>query len=332
MKATIVVGGQAGDEGKGKCLAYLTLKDNPDVVARSGGPNCGHTVFYHGKKYALSMIPSGLIHDKCRLLLGAGALVDPDKLLNEIEKYGVNPKRVGVDRKATVITQAHIDEDSVSENSKKIGTTKTGCGPAQLSRAGRTAILASQEPRLEPFLVDVSKELHRAKTVLVEGAQGFVLSNLHGDFPYVTSKDTTASGIASEVGIGPLDVSSVVMVIKSYTTRVGNGPLKGEMSREEAEKKGFQEFGTVTGRPRRSSEVLDFEGLSYAAMINSATTIALTKLDTRFPEAAGITDFVRLPSAARRFIDEIEDALDLPVDLIGVGQETMQIIDRRWDH
>ena len=73
------------------------------------------------------------------------------------------------------------------------------------------------------------------------------ISLYHGEYPYVTSKDVTASAACSDVGIGPKNVDEVIVVFKSYVTRVGAGPLENEISEEEINKKGWSEFGTVTG-------------------------------------------------------------------------------------
>ena len=86
MPCVIVCGGQWGDEGKGKVVAYLTLKDNAAIACRAGtGPNAGHTVTYKGKKLGLSQVPSGHVNENSLLRLGAGFLVDPSKFLKEVE-------------------------------------------------------------------------------------------------------------------------------------------------------------------------------------------------------------------------------------------------------
>jgi len=328
---TIVVGSLYGDCGKGKIVAYLALKDNPCVVARAGGPNCGHTVDYRNKKYALSMIPSGLVNPNTRLLLGAGALIDPSKFLSELETYDVDPDRVGIDMRAAIISMEHINEDSTSELSRKIGTTKCGVGPAQASRACRKIKLALSEEMLQPFLTDVPAECQKAESVLIEGSQGFYLSNLYtDDWPNATSKDTTASSICADVGVGPKSVKDVIFVIKSYTTRVGSGNLAFEMPFEEAQTKGFAEWGVVSGRKRRISEYLDFDKLRYSAMVNSASQIALTKIDIKFDGNSGLVSYEELTSKAKKFIETIENELNLPVTLIGTGSANEHIVDRRF--
>lgn len=325
---TIVVGGQYGDEGKGKIVSYLALKDNPKIVARGGvGPNAGHQVLWNEKIYSLRMIPSGFVNKNCRLLIGAGVLINPNIFLDEV-KLTETENRVGIDFRATVILPHHLENEN-DELSKKIGTTRSGCGPAMVERVRRSAKTVQEIDILKPFLTDVAKEVNKEKDVLVEGTQGFMLSVLYGTYPFVTSKDTSASTIAADVGLGPKKIDEVIMIIKSYTTRVGNGPLKNEISIEEAKKLGYQEYGTVTGRARRTSKDLHYDDLRNAVMINSATQIALTKIDVRFPANKGIKKYHQLTDEAKKFIEEVENKLEVPVTLIGTGPNVDDIIDLR---
>jgi adenylosuccinate synthase len=326
---TIVVGGQYGDEGKGKIISYLALHDKPDVVARGGGgPNAGHSVEYDGKKYKIRLTPSGFINKEAKLLIGAGVFIDPDVFLQEVKDFELED-RCKLDRRATLLEPKYKEEDAASENSKKIGTTKSGMGPTAAARAKRVARFVEEDERLKPYCVDGIELVNSAKNVLIEGSQGFMLSNLYGTYPYCTSKDVSAGSVALEVGVGPLKVKNVIMVIKAYTTRVGNGPLQGEVSVEEAQKVGMQEYGTVTGRPRRTNPNLNWDELRLAAKVNSTNCIALTKLDIRFPEAKGKTDYAQLSDEAKAFVKKIEDELGAPVGLIGTGPGAKEIIDRR---
>ncbi|HLC68951.1 MAG TPA: adenylosuccinate synthetase [Candidatus Bilamarchaeaceae archaeon] len=328
MTRTIIVGGQFGDEGKGKIISHLALNDKPDIVARGGvGPNAGHEVHYKGKRYPLRLIPCGFVYEKARLLIGAGVVVDPNVLLKEIDLTG-SKKRMGVDFRATWLTNEHLERDK-TETAEKIGSTKTGCGPAVMDRVRRVAKTAQDCPELKPFLTDVPKELHAAKNVLIEGSQGFMLSVLYGTYPYSTSKDVGASSIAADVGLGPKDIDEVILAMKSYTTRVGGGPFQHEIAREEAERLGMQEYGTVTGRPRRISKELHWDDLKLAVQINSATQLAVTKLDIRFPGNAGKKKFADLTKEAQHFVQEIEKKLGVDVTLIGTGPDALDIIDRR---
>ena len=260
--------------------------------------------------------------------VGAGVYVNPEVFLKEVEM--INGKgRCGVDKRAGVILQEHIDRDSKSETSAKIGTTKTGCGPAVSDRVNRVAKRACDIPELKPYLTDVVKEVNEAKNVLVEGTQAFMLSNIYGTYPFVTSKDISASSIAADVGLGPTKIDEVIMVIKSYTTRVGAGPLKNEITIEEAEKLKMQEYGTVSGRPRRTSPELHFDELRTAAMVNGATQIAITKIDIKCPGNQGVTKYEELTDEAKALVERVEKELGVPVTLIGTGPGSEEIIDRR---
>ena len=326
---TIVVGGQYGDEGKGKIISYMSITDNPQVIARGGvGPNAGHEVNYKGKRYPMRMLSCGFVNEKARVLIGAGVFVNPEVFLKEVELVN-GQKRCGIDFRCGLITKEHIERDSSSENSKKIGSTKTGCGPAVSDRVNRVGKTVMDAPELKPYITDVVKEVNEAKNVIVEGTQGFMLSNYYGTYPFVTSKDVSASSVAADVGLGPTQIDEVVMVIKSYTTRVGSGPLKNELSIEEATKKSMQEYGTVTGRARRSSPELHYDDLRLAARINGATQIAITKIDVKFPGNDRIKEYSKLTSDAKKFIEEVEKELKLPVTLIGTGPDVEDTIDRR---
>ncbi|ASJ07351.1 adenylosuccinate synthetase [Thermococcus pacificus] len=336
MPSYIVVGGQWGDEGKGSVIAYLALKDKPDVIARGGvGTNAGHSVFIDGRKYAVRQLPTGFMQTKARLLVGAGVLVDPEVFFHELEhlqEFKV-AERVGIDYRCAIIEEKHKQLDRTNGHlHEKIGTTGSGCGPANADRVMRRAKLAKDIPELEPYLTDVAAEVNDAldegKLVLVEGTQGFGLSLYYGTYPYVTSKDTTASAIASDVGIGPTRVDDVIVVFKSFPTRVGAGPFPTEMSEEEAERMGLIEYGTVTGRRRRVGW-FDFEFARYSARINGATMLALTMLDKYDKGAFGVTDYDKLPKKAKEFVEEIEERTGVPVALIKTGPELEHIIDRR---
>jgi adenylosuccinate synthase len=329
----VVAGGQWGDEGKGKIIAYLALHDKPKIVARAGvGPNAGHTVFYNGKKFGLRQVPCGFVYEKARLLIGPGVLVNPTVLIEEIGVTGVED-RIGVDQRCTVIEPQHIEQDKTSDHLKdKIGTTGTGCGPANVARVNRTAKLAGEVPALKRFLADVPKEvndsINRGNLVLIEGSQGFALSLIHGTYPYVTSKDTTASTLAADVGVGPTKVDHVMLVFKAYVSRVGAGPFPTEISQEKAEEMGIVEFGTVTGRRRRIG-TFDFDLAKRSAMINGATQLTITCLDRLFKGASGVKKWKELPDEAKKFVKKIEEEVGVPVTIISTGSELHDVIDMR---
>ncbi|RJS79169.1 adenylosuccinate synthetase [Candidatus Bathyarchaeota archaeon] len=331
MPCTVITGAFWGDEGKGKIISYLALKDKPDICVRTGSVNAAHTVWYKGKRYALHMVPSTFIYEKCRLLIGAGANVHVQKFLEEVELTNVKD-RIGVDRQASIIEEKHSIQDKTSAHLRGLGTTGWGVGPAIEERVRRTAKLAKDIPELQPYLTDVAGEVNEAlengKKIVLEGTQGFMLSLFHGTYPYVTGRDTSASAICSEAGVGPTKVDDVLIVFKAFITRVGAGPLPGEISKEEAIKRGWFEKAAGTGRDRRSAP-FNFELAKKAVKVNGATQAAVTKLDILYPKCKGVRNYDELPEDAKKFINEIEKQTGIPVVLIGTGPDASDIIDRR---
>ena len=332
MPSIVLVGGFFGDEGKGKIVSYLSKNDNPSIVVRGGaGPNAGHTIKDGNTTYKVRMLPSGFLNKNAKVMIGPGVVVNPEIFFKEIEEYDVSG-RAFLDKHCGIIEQNHLEEDSKGRLKEKIGSTGSGTGPANAERAMRTLKMAKDVESLSSYVVDVPNEVNSAlkdkKNVLIEGTQGTHLSLWHGTYPFVTSKDVTASGICADVGLGPKSVDEVMVVFKAYLTRVGTGPMANELSAEETEKKGWAEFGTVTGRPRRAAE-FDFDLAQRAVMLNSATQLAITKLDVRFPECAGVKSFNDLTSEAKSFIKNIEEKLQVPVTLIGTGPLVDDTVDVR---
>lgn len=336
MTCNILVGGGWGDEGKGKCITYLCYYDKPDIIARAGvGPNAGHSVEFHGDKYGLRMIPSGFVHKDARLLIGAGVLVDPEVFhyeLDYLNKYEVK-NRTFADYRCSIIEEKHKRQDQSSSHlAQKIGSTGTGCGPANSDRVMRVAKQAGEIESMKGYTTDVPLEVNNAldeeRDVFIEGSQGFGLSLYYGTYPYVTSKDTTASTAAADIGVGPTRIDEVIVVFKSYITRVGEGPFPSEVSQEEAERMCIEEYGTVTGRRRRVG-LFDMDLARESCMINGATQIALTCVDRLYPQCERVKEYSKLSQEVKRFINEIEGETGVPVTIISTGPDLEDTIDLR---
>ncbi|UCD45645.1 MAG: adenylosuccinate synthetase [Candidatus Bathyarchaeota archaeon] len=332
MSCTVVVDGFFGDGGKGKIVSYLVVADDVSVCARGGvGPNAGHTVVDNGVTFKLRMVPCGFVNHDTRLLIGPGVVVNPEVVLKEVEELGIG-ERFGLDPQCAIIEPKHIEADRKGHLKEKIGTTGTGTGPCNSDRALRVVKVAREIPELKEYIADVPAELNDAldagENVLIEGTQGTYISLYHGTYPYVTSNDVCASATCSDVGIGPTRVDEVVLVCKAYVTRVGEGYLEGEISQEEAKKRGWDEYGTVTGRQRRAAP-FNYALAKRAAMLNGATQLAITKLDILYPELKGASDYDELGPEAVAFIEKVEEKVGLPVTLIGTGPGVKEIIDRR---
>ena len=138
--------------------------------------------------------------------------------------------------------------------------------------------------RMSPWVTDVSLFLSRARaagrSIMFEGAQGTLLDIDHGTYPYVTSSNATIGGVCVGLGLPPRAIDGVIGVAKAYTTRVGEGALPTELTGEMGNRlrESGQEFGAVTGRPRRCGWY-DAVAVRYAVRVNGLDALALTKLD-----------------------------------------------------
>ncbi len=333
MPCTIIVGGFFGDEGKGKIVAHIAHQDHPTIISRGGvGPNAGHTVLVGEKEYGVRMVPSGFVYEQADLCIGPGVLVDPRVFLREVDQVGASG-RIYIDGRCGVIEEEHIIRDQESEHlSKKIGSTGSGCGPANADRVLRISRQAKDLPELAPYIVDVAEKVNVAikngENVILEGTQGFGISLYYGTYPYVTSKDTSASQIAADCGVGPTQIDDVIVVFKAFPTRVGEGPFSTEMTHDKSHEMGIVEYGTVTHRERRIGN-WDGKMARYSAMINGCTQVAITGIDRVDPACSGATRYDQLTETAKVFIRQVEEDVGCPVTIISTGPELSQIIDLR---
>src|SRR6185369_6613309 len=159
-----------------------------------------------------------------------------------------------------------------------------GLGGAPPDPAAIASAYLALAEQIRPFVGDASRFVHdairRGASVLFEGAQGVLLDLDHGTYPYVTSSSTTAGGACAGLGIGPTAIDTVLGIAKGYATRVGGGPFPTELTDATGEllRTRGNEFGAVTGRPRRCGW-LDMPALRLAIRLSGIEGLALTKLD-----------------------------------------------------
>lgn len=196
MSTVVIVGAQWGDEGKGKVIDYLSSE--ADVVVRGqGGNNAGHTVVVGDKKYALHLIPSGILYEDTVNVIGNGVVFDPEGFLQEIdglEKDGISTKNIKVSERAHVIFPYHKEIDRLSEEARgedKIGTTKKGIGPCYMDKVERSGIRICD-------LID--EEILEEKTRKQVAAKNLIIEKIYGG--------------------QPLDVEKIVEDYKAYSKRV----------------------------------------------------------------------------------------------------------------
>ncbi len=340
---TSVVGVQFGDEGKGQIVDALTERFD-FVVRYNGGNNAGHSVHIGDEKFALHLVPSGILNPDAINVVGNGVVIDPKGILEEmdgLEARGVKvAENLRLSSRAHVVLHYHKLYDGLMDRAlaqsagdeQKIGTTGRGIGPCYADRALRATairmceliqpeVLRSRlehivplknvtlgavaqmigeafEPydvdalfeeynaygqRLKPHVCDTMDLLHGAmaggKRLLFEGANAAMLDIDHGTFPFVTSSNTTSLGIYPGAGIPGGRVGQILGVAKCYTSRVGGGPFSTELFDETGGQMRDvgNEYGTTTGRPRRTGW-MDLVAVRYAAALNGCTGIVCTGL------------------------------------------------------
>ena len=331
MPATVVLGAQWGDEGKGKAIDQLAPQSTW-AVRFQGGNNAGHTIVVGDTTLKLHQIPSGVTAKHCNLVLGDGMVVDPWVLDEELGRWeeltGERPdgERLFISERASVILPFHRLYDSAD---KVVGTTGRGIGPAYRDRIERVGIrfadiagvladpkrikqtISRMNSQLKTVKVEtevsadeltadlqwildrfgqairptglmVDMALRNGENVLLEGAQGAMLDIDQGTYPFVTSSVVGRANASHGAGIHPGHVTECFGITKAYCTRVGNGPFPTELSLEEGPGHHMaqigHEFGTTTGRPRRTGW-LDIVALKDADRTSGYSGLVVTKLD-----------------------------------------------------
>ncbi len=344
MSCTIVCGGQYGDEGKGKIAAYLTVKDDIRFAVRAGvGPNACHTFIVYNEdtgrleKCFTFHIPSGLANKKTKLFISAGVLLHPKLLIQEIDKLKIE-KRLFIDKNCGIIKDEHVEREEKSQHLREtIKTIGSGCGIANSERVIRknenfADYLKGESDKsvLKSMECDVSEDIHKAlyegNDVIVEGTQGFGLSLYHGDYPYVTSKDTSASAFAADVGLGPKDVDEVVCVFKVYPTRVSKGFLYDELNADEVSKLNLIEYSGISTNIKRVGK-WDSKLAQRAVIVNNPTQIALT-LNGPY-SSPGIKSFEALSPNVKKLVENLQEELKVPITLISTSPRIEDTVDLR---
>ncbi|PIQ69414.1 MAG: hypothetical protein COS58_02455 [Candidatus Tagabacteria bacterium CG03_land_8_20_14_0_80_41_22] len=345
-RITIIVGMQYGSEGKGAITSYLA--PGCSLGVRTGAANAGHTIYYEGQKFIMRQIPSVWVNPYAKLVIGVGAIISPDILSEEIEctdRILPVKNRIFIDYRAHVISRKQIRAEQRTDLAQRIGSTSAtsgeGIGTATADKVLRkkSCVQAKDMEWMKPYLCDtvemVNKYLECEHPIILEGTQGFGLSLEHGNFPYITSRDTSAVALAASIGVSPhyFDVQ-VIGVVRSYPIRVaGNSGSFGEDSEEITWDKLTKfagadqpiiEMTSVTGKVRRVATFSEVD-FTRACQVNRPTEIALTfadYLDWRIHEKDEVSRTVE------SFISDLENLYDAPVMLVKTGPET--VIDYNW--
>lgn len=339
MPATIVVGGQYGSEGKGKVVALLASRSAMPWLVRCGGPNSGHTVTIGGHDVIMRQVPCCSEPHRAMFCVSAGCVVDEALLLHELNMLGIEQHRIIVDPRAVLLTEE--DREAEKHELGRIASTCSGTGAATIRRISRQpgvrlakdSSVLKERCRVETVAPLLHDALDDNQDVIVEGTQGFALSLLHGpDYPYVTSRDTTAAGFAMEVGLSPRAVDKIIMVVRTFPIRVGgtSGPFRNEITWDDIRKESnaaeaLPEYTSVTKRLRRVAR-FDMESVLQACRYNMPTSLAVMGLDRIDSANSGATDAVMFTLRVRQFLLDVERVTRIPVQIAGTGFGTFDAV------
>ncbi len=246
-KITVVIGGQWGSESKGLFCSHLALNEGVTMSARTGSINAGHTVYFKGEIFKNQQIPVAWVNPEVKLVIGAGAYVNPQTLKNEIDQIekvtGKSLKnRLFIDLRAGLQDGRHR-EQSVGRH-EQFGTVGEGCSAAiceRLRREKGVKMFRDTEEATEwrekhfqftDTIELLNEEYDEGGHILIEGTQGTLLDVYLGDYPFTTSRQTVASSWLAECGLAPTLNIEVAMVCRTYPIRVaGNsGPMPNEIN------------------------------------------------------------------------------------------------------
>lgn len=353
-RVDIVLDLQYGSTGKGLLVGFLAKRVAYDTVITTWAPNAGHTfIDRSGRRFVHTQLALGLVSPLCQhVLLGPGSVIDPPKLLAEIQQCRdiIDAKniRICIHPNAAVVLERHREEESKSPGA--IGSTRKGVGAAIIERIRRDV----QDPNVASMCSDlwsmvVPKEeymriVNDSSSVLVEGAQGYGLSLYHGFYPYVTSRDVSTAQILADSGVPfekvlrarASDAFDIYGTARTYPIRVANrydesgqrtefsGPCyedQEEISFEDIAQP--QEFTTVTQLPRRIF-TFSVKQIREAIAYNGVNKVFLN-----------FVNYVRSNSELVRIASAIQTGTCAKIHSVGVGpteDDVLVIDDMTFSH
>lgn len=226
-KINIVIDGQFGSTGKGLIAGYIGETCHIDMAVSNAGPNSGHTyITRSGDKIITKQLPiASLVGNKPTAYLCAGAVIDPDIVVEEIDKY--EPTEVLVDPRAAIISPECVAaEKHEASAATKIASTQKGVGEGLIQKIRREYAVGNS-PHAESIAsyvdsVNLSHYCGQGATVLMEVPQGVHLGINSGFWPHTTSREVSVSQALSDACVHPKHLGKVIMVIRTFPIRVGN--------------------------------------------------------------------------------------------------------------
>lgn len=350
-KFNILIGGQAGSEAKGKLSGYLCEKYQPDLLVMTASPNAGHTIVLNGRKKVSYHLPIGMVMCNCPLVLGPASLINPVILRKEIHDLGIDPARITIDPRASVITPQHIHTE-VNGRLSDIGSTLQGIGSCRMEKMKREEghltmgeIVLRKSFSIASTSPIINSALRKGKTVFCEMTQGFDLDLEHGiDSIHCTSKMINPAMAMAEAGVSPIHVGEIYGAIRPYPIRVNNrtgssGPYAEaeELSWSEiaircdfpGAPEDLGEITTTTKLPRR---VFEFSWERFEKFVEICTPTVLCLQFANYLDwdiyGRGENEWQEkdlIPTEVRDFVKALSKYVS--VEYIGTGPDNKHIID-----
>jgi adenylosuccinate synthase len=306
--ASVLIDGQFGSTGKGLIAAYLAQLNDCDIATTNASANAGHTTVIGKRKFVCFHTPTfAAINHSAKVYLNAGAIIDPDVLLKEVEEFGL-AHRLVIHPHAAIITDAcrEFEKDKTS-GAAKIASTQKGVGAAQMAKISRKGPVAKDISSISRWIgtMDLNKQMGLGARVVVEVPQGFGLSVNSGFWPYTTCREVSVSQALADAAIHPSFLGYTMMTARTHPIRVGNlidketgkeigysGPVYNDQKEHTWEELGREpELTTVTKRIRRIFSWSDQQYQHSLSMLRP-DYVALTFCDY-MPSADKLWELVR---------------------------------------
>jgi len=350
-KFSVIIGSQAGSESKGKLSGWLCDKYKPDLLVMTSSPNAGHTVVTpEGKKKVSYHLPIGAVMCDCPIVLGPASLINPFTFRKEIKDLGIEPSRITLDSRASIITQSHIGEETKGRLSD-IGSTLQGigaCRTGKMRRDGKHEFALDWKEKLEdigitviPYTTDIiNSRLARNERVLCETTQGFDLCLEHGIDPtHCTSKIISPAMAMAEAGVAPSRIGNIFGVVRPFPIRVNNrtGNSGGYQEAREiswqdiARRCGYpgnnEDFGEITTTTKLPRRVFNFSWVRFAQFLQICRPTSLCLQFANYIDwgAYKAKEWDALPSSVVNFILVLSKQVS--VNFVGTGPDHEDMIE-----
>jgi adenylosuccinate synthase len=270
-RVNIIIDGQFGSTGKGLFAGFIAKRHDIDLAVTNAAPNAGHTYIDGDLKIVAYHLPiAGILCDKARIYLCAGAIIDPDLLIDEIKRHRIPQDRIVVHPRAAWLQPHHTRAEQGDGSAQtKLGSTRKGVGSALAGKVLRSESTIDKCTELFPYVTfgDLRESIVRGhyRNILMEVPQGMDLGLNYGlSYPHCTSREVSVSQALSDLGVHPSMLGAVTTTMRTYPIRVGHivdpegsilgdsGPCYPDQKEIEWSDIGVKpELTTVTKRVRR---------------------------------------------------------------------------------